>query len=139
MKCGQNGFKKIQTSFLTQINFVCVDQSSSSSIEGAEPACTMRDLPPRAGHTDPCRETNVMDGDLACRTRPRTPDTPTFVRRTRKSLQGSEPDLLHRCHFPSTGSLESRLSPSRSKSPWSRLDPYDSPEVLFNRESCVLS
>ncbi|MCJ8740572.1 hypothetical protein PDJAM_G00060560 [Pangasius djambal] len=88
----------------------------------------MRDLPPRAGHTFPSRETHVMDRDPAGRTRPHTPGTPTFMRRVGKNLQGSEPDLLHRCHFSSTSSLEPPLSPSRSKSPWSRPDPYDSPE-----------
>ncbi|GAA6089360.1 septin-5-like [Tachysurus ichikawai] len=89
---------------------------------------TMRDLPPRTGHTFPRREMHVMDKDLGGRTRSHSPDTPTFMRRVRRNLQGSEPDLLHRCHFTSQSYLESPHSPSRAKSPWSKLDPYDSPE-----------
>lgn len=123
---------------------VCIDQLSSSSLEDpedAELACTVSDLTRRTGHTFPSRETHVMDRDPDGRTRPHTPRTPTFMRRLGRNLQDSEPDLLHRCHFSSTSSLEPLLSPSRSKSPWRRPDPYDSPEVMFEifkRElSCV--
>lgn len=112
---------------------VCIRQLSSLSTEDPEDAeltYTMRDLTPRARHTFPSRERHVTDMDPDGRTRPLTPGTPTFMRRAGRNLQGSEPDLLHRCHFSSTTSLESPLSPSRSKSPWSRTDPYDSPEVM---------
>ncbi|KAG7321266.1 hypothetical protein KOW79_015681 [Hemibagrus wyckioides] len=110
---------------------VCMDQLSSLSLEDpedTEPVYTMRALPPRTGHTFPSRETHEMDRDPDGRTRPHTPGTPTFMRQRGRNLQGSEPDLLHRCHFTSHSSLEPPLSPSRSKSPWSKLDPYDSPE-----------
>ncbi|KAF4077642.1 hypothetical protein AMELA_G00210470 [Ameiurus melas] len=104
---------------------------SSLSIEDpedAELANTLRGLPSRAEHAFPSREAHVIDSDPDGRTGPHTTGTTTFMRRVGRNPQGSEPDLLHRCHFSSTSSLESPLSPSRSKSPWSRLDPYDSPE-----------
>ncbi|XP_053335071.1 septin-5-like [Clarias gariepinus] len=69
-----------------------------------------------------------MERDSDGRTRPHTPGTPTFARRVGRNPQGSEPDLLHRCHFTSTSSQEASLSPSQSKRPWRRLDHYDSPE-----------
>lgn len=116
-------------------NVLCVtNQLSSLSIEDpgdAEMAHTMRNLSPRAGHTFPSRETQVMDRNSDGRTRPHTPGTPTFMRQAGRNLKGSEPDLLHRCHFSFTSSLESQLSPSQSKSPWSRVDPYNSPKVMF--------
>ncbi|XP_036443762.1 septin 4a [Colossoma macropomum] len=89
---------------------------------------TMRDLPPRAGHTFPGRETPLMDREPDSSARPHTPGTPTFMRAGGRNLLGSEPELLRRCQLSSTSSLESPLSPSRSKSPWSRFDPYDSIE-----------
>lgn len=113
---------------------VCVDQWSSLSIEDpedAELASTLRGLPPRPEHAFPSREAHVTDRDPDGRAGPHTPGTPTLMHRVWRNPQGSEPDLLHRCHFSSTSSLESPLSPSRSKSQWSRLDPYDSPEVMF--------
>lgn len=120
---------------------------SSLSLEDpqdAELAYPMRELTPRSGHTFPSQEMHVMDRDPDGRIRPHTPGTPAFMRRVERNLQGSEPDLLHRCHFTSTSSLESLPSPSPSKSPWNRLDPYDSPEVMFEifktefAMSCVL-
>lgn len=121
--------------------YVRVDQLSSLSFkepENTKLVYTMRDLPPRTGHTFPRREMHVMDKDLGGRTRSHSPDTPTFMRRVRRNLQGSEPDLLHRCHFTSQSYLESPHSPSRAKSPWSKLDPYDSPEVMFEIFKSVL-
>ncbi|XP_046723119.1 septin 4a isoform X3 [Silurus meridionalis] len=109
----------------------CEPELSSLSTEDpqdAELVYTMRDLTSKVGHTFPGRETRMTDRDPEGRNRPHTPGTPTFPRRVRRNLQGSEPDLLRRCHFSSTGFHESPLSPSISKRPWSRLDPYDSPE-----------
>ncbi|KAF7697346.1 hypothetical protein HF521_005764 [Silurus meridionalis] len=101
---------------------------STEDPQDAELVYTMRDLTSKVGHTFPGRETRMTDRDPEGRNRPHTPGTPTFPRRVRRNLQGSEPDLLRRCHFSSTGFHESPLSPSISKRPWSRLDPYDSPE-----------
>ncbi|KAF5894451.1 septin-5-like isoform X2, partial [Clarias magur] len=95
---------------------------STKDPEDAELVYAMIDLPPTAGHTFPSREADMIDPDG--RTLPHSPGTPTF---TRRNQQGSRPDLLHRCHFTSTSSLEAPLSRSQSKSPW-RQDPYDFPE-----------
>lgn len=111
-----------------------VDQFSSLSLEDqqdAEPAYPMRELTPRSRHTFPSQEIRMMDRDPDGRICPHTPGTSAFMRRVGRNLQDSEPDLLHRCHFTSTSSLESSLSPSPSQNPWTRLDPYDSPEVMF--------
>ncbi|TSP68502.1 Septin-4 [Bagarius yarrelli] len=66
----------------------------------------------------------MMDRDPDGRTRPHTPDSPTEIPQVERTLQNPEPDLLHRCHFISTYSPQS----PRPKSPWSRPDPYESPE-----------
>ncbi|XP_072518921.1 septin 4a [Salminus brasiliensis] len=103
---------------------------SSLAIEDSvdtELGYSMRDLPPRAGHTFPGREMPVMDREPDGSARPHTPGTPTFMRPVGRNLLGSEPELLRRCQLSSTSSLESPLSPSRPKSPW-RFDPYDSIE-----------
>ncbi|XP_048023124.1 septin 4a isoform X3 [Megalobrama amblycephala] len=96
--------------------------------EDAELAYTMRDLPPRAGHTFPGHETPMMDREPDGSTHPHTPGTPTFTRPVSRSLLGSEPELPHRGQLSSMSSLDSPLSPSRPKSPWGRFDPYDSTE-----------
>ncbi|XP_060792423.1 septin 4a isoform X1 [Neoarius graeffei] len=88
----------------------------------------MRELTPRSRHTFPSQEIRMMDRDPDGRICPHTSGTSAFMRRVGRNLQDSEPDLLHRCHFTSTSSLESSLSPSPSQNPWTRLDPYDSPE-----------
>ncbi|XP_050949004.1 septin 4a [Labeo rohita] len=96
--------------------------------EDAELAYTMRDLPPRAGHTFPGREMPMMDREPDGSTRPHTPGTPTFTRPMTRSLLGSESELPCRGQLSSMSSLDSPLSPSRPKSPWGRFDPYDSAE-----------
>ncbi|XP_058614063.1 septin 4a isoform X2 [Onychostoma macrolepis] len=96
--------------------------------EDAELAYTMRDLPPRAGHTFPGCELPMMDREPDGSTRPHTPGTPTFTRPMNRSFLGSEPELPRRGQLSSMSSLDSPLSPSRSKSPWGRFDPYDSAE-----------
>lgn len=99
--------------------------------EDAELAYTMRDLPPRAGHTFPGHETPMMDREPDGSTHPHTPGMPTFTRPVSRSLLGSEPELPHRGQLSSMSSLDSPLSPSRPKSPWGRFDPYDSAEVML--------
>lgn len=125
---------------------MCTNQLSSLSIEDPEDAdleYTMRNLPPSAGHIFASQEVHMMCRDTDSRTCPHTPGTPTFMCQAGRTMQGREPDLLHRCRFSFTSCLESPLSPSRSKSPWSRIDPYDSPEVTFKIfmnefESCLV-
>ncbi|KAI4897563.1 hypothetical protein NFI96_020850 [Prochilodus magdalenae] len=106
-------------------------QLTSLAIENpvdGELGYSMRDLPPRGGHTYPGRESPHMDREPDGSARPHAPGTPTFMHLGGRNLLGSEPELLRRCQLSSTSSLESPLSPSRSKSPWSRFDPYDSIE-----------
>ncbi|XP_066501501.1 septin 4a isoform X1 [Hoplias malabaricus] len=107
------------------------NELSSLAIEdpaAAELGYTMRDMPPRAGHTFPGRENPLMDREPDGSAGLHTPGTPTFLRPIGRSLLGSEPELLHRSQLSSTSSLESPLSPSQAKSPWNRFDPYDSIE-----------
>uniref|UniRef100_A0A671RNI5 Septin-5-like n=1 Tax=Sinocyclocheilus anshuiensis TaxID=1608454 RepID=A0A671RNI5_9TELE len=96
--------------------------------EDAELAYTMRDLPPRAGHSFPGCEMPMMDREPDGSTRPHTPGTPTFTRPMNRSLLGSDPELPRRGQLSSMSSLDSPLSPTRPKSPWGRFDPYDSAE-----------
>ncbi|ROL50816.1 Septin-4 [Anabarilius grahami] len=116
-----------------RINCLCKNPCLLSSLaiedcEDAELAYTMRDLPPRAGHTFPGHETPMMNREPDGSTHPHTPGTPTFTRPVSRSLRGSEPELPHRGQLSSMSSLDSPLSPSRPKSPWGRFDPYDSAE-----------
>ncbi|KAI2651087.1 Septin-4 [Labeo rohita] len=128
--------------FLVDVNSACNMEHLSSTTnrfvnamyrqredcEDAELAYTMRDLPPRAGHTFPGREMPMMDREPDGSTRPHTPGTPTFTRPMTRSLLGSESELPCRGQLSSMSSLDSPLSPSRPKSPWGRFDPYDSAE-----------
>uniref|UniRef100_A0A9J7WZC8 Septin 4a n=1 Tax=Cyprinus carpio carpio TaxID=630221 RepID=A0A9J7WZC8_CYPCA len=93
--------------------------------EDAELAYTMRDLPPRAGHSFPGCEMPMMEREPDGSTRPHTPGTPTFTRSMNRSLLGSETEFPRRGPLSSMSSLDSPLSPSR---PWGRFDPYDSAE-----------
>uniref|UniRef100_A0A672KPF7 Septin-5-like n=1 Tax=Sinocyclocheilus grahami TaxID=75366 RepID=A0A672KPF7_SINGR len=95
--------------------------------ENAELAYTMRDLPPRAGHSFPGCEMPMMDREPDGSTRPHTPGTPTFTRPMNRSLLDSDPELPRRGQLSSMSSLDSPLSPTR---PWGRFDPYDSAEVM---------
>ncbi|XP_055036947.2 septin 4a [Misgurnus anguillicaudatus] len=85
----------------------------------------MRDLPPRPSHTFPGRE---MDRESDSSTLPQTPGSASSACPTNRSLLDSESELPRRGRLSSMSSLESPLSPSRPKSPWARLDPYDSAE-----------
>ncbi|XP_042561523.1 septin 4a isoform X2 [Clupea harengus] len=92
--------------------------------EDAELAYTMRDMPPRVVHTFP-RDIPVKEGS----TRPHTPGTPTHASSSMgRSYLESDPEGLRRSQLSSMSSLDSSMSPSRSKSPWGRFDPYDSAE-----------
>ncbi|XP_056587456.1 septin 4a [Triplophysa dalaica] len=96
--------------------------------EDTELAYTMKDLPPRAGHTFPGCEMTAMNREPDNSTRPQTPGTPTFTRPVSRSVPASEIEIPRRGQLSSMSSLESPLSPFRPKSPWSRFDPYDSAE-----------
>ncbi|XP_062392945.1 septin 4a isoform X1 [Sardina pilchardus] len=93
--------------------------------EDAELAYTMRDLPPRAGgHTFP-RDVPIKEGS----SRPHTPGTPTRASGSMgRNYLETELEGLRRSQLSSMSSLDSTMSPSRSKSPWGRYDPYDSAE-----------
>lgn len=108
-------------------------QKSSLAIEDcedAELAYTMRDLPPRAAHTFPGRDMPAMNRE----TENSTPGTPTFTRPVNRSVPMSEIEIPRRGQLISMSSLESPLSPSQPKSPWSRFDPYDSAEVKLKKK-----
>lgn len=104
--------------------------------EDGELAYTMRDLPPRAGHTFPGSEMPMMDREPDSSTHPHTPGTPTFTRPLSRSL---EPELVRRGQLSSMSSLDSPMSPSRPKSPWGRFDPYDSAEVMLTQAIILLA